>query len=325
MDRTLAWVHAQLRPGERVVSEEPLRGGWTSSMRRFGVRGPDGARDLVLRSFETAFFRRHAPGLLRREADVLTLLAGTGIAAAGLVAVDTTGEHCTHPSLLMTRLPGTLRLTDEGADARAVLLAQQLVDIHSVPVSTGDRPRAYQAWSAPDRVRIPEATRRPALWRRAVDVIRRDAPAHQGRFLHRDFHPGNVLFHRDPSGQVRISGVVDWVETSWGPADLDVSHCATALALLHGAAAGLRFPGLYASAGGQQAADPDDRLYWRLLDALGFAPDAEKVAGPWRECGRPDLTASLAAARLEDYLQGLLDAHPLPASRPRGRPEREGR
>ncbi|GAA1413638.1 hypothetical protein GCM10009639_67090 [Kitasatospora putterlickiae] len=155
---------------------------------------------------------------------------------------------------------------------------------------------------------MPPDTRRPGLWRRAVDVIRREPPAYAPCFLHRDFHPGNVLFEGDGDGQ-RISGVVDWVETSWGPADLDVAHCSTALALLHGVPAGMGFADRYLAAGGTLAEDARAHLYWRLLDALAFAPDAGKVAGPWRELGRTDLTPRLVAGRLEDYLQDLFDRY----------------
>jgi hypothetical protein len=49
----------------------------------------------------------------------------------------------------------------------------------------------------------------------------------------------DVLFTDTDDGP-RISGVVDWVETSWGPADLDVAHCSTNLVLLHGVPAGIR-------------------------------------------------------------------------------------
>ncbi len=107
----------------------------------------------------------------------------------------------------------------------------------------------------------------------------------------------------------RISGVVDWVETSWGPADLDVAHCATALALLHGVAEGMAFAGRYAAAGGSTTEDPGAHLYWRLLDALGYAPDAEKLAGPWRELGRTDLTPRVLAGRLEEYVEALLERY----------------
>ncbi|MEV7420990.1 aminoglycoside phosphotransferase family protein [Streptomyces sp. NPDC089919] len=319
---TRAWVERGLAPGERITAAERLRGGVTSEMRRLEVMGPpalmsppdgagppdlgvSGARSLVLRSFVKPFYRRHAEGLLNREADVLRLLAqAEGIPAARLVAVDATAAHCDDPSLLMTLLPGSVRITEEGAGARAGLLARQLVRIHGLAVAEADRPRVYEAWTTPERVTVPPSTRRPELWARAVDVIRQPPPRYEPRFLHRDFHPGNVLF-AGTGPSLRITGVVDWVETSWGPADLDVAHCATGLTLLHGVAAGMAFADRYEAAGGVLATGPD-HLYWRLLDVLAFAPNAEKVGVPWRALGRPDLTPPLLTSRLESYVSTLM-------------------
>ncbi|EFL43130.1 conserved hypothetical protein [Streptomyces griseoflavus Tu4000] len=111
-DTTRVWVQKALTAGERVEDVVRLRGGWTSQMRRLDVAGPAGRRSLVLRSFVKPFFVRHAEGLLNREADVLTLLADTAVPAAELVAVDATARHCDHPSLLMSLLPGTVRMDD---------------------------------------------------------------------------------------------------------------------------------------------------------------------------------------------------------------------
>jgi aminoglycoside phosphotransferase (APT) family kinase protein len=305
---TRSWVEKGLSQAERIEKVVRLRGGWTSEMRRLDLFGPSGRRSLVLRSFVKPFFVRHAEGLLTREAAILRLLGDTDVPAATLAAVDATAQYCDHPSLLMSLLPGTVRLSDQGADGRAELLAQQLVRIHQLSVTAQQRPRTYQAWASPERVTLPAATERPELWQRAVDVIRREPPAFQGCFLHRDFHPGNVLF-TGPDDDLQISGVVDWVETSWGPADLDVAHCSTALALLHGIPAGMRFADRYVAAGGTLAEDGTAHLYWRLLDALGFAPDAEKVAVPWRELGRVDLTASVLTQRLEGYIESLFSRY----------------
>lgn len=277
-------------------------------MRRLGVIGPDGRRKLVLRSFVKPFYARHAEGLLSREAEVLRLLGGTDVPAAALVDVDPTAACCDHPSLLMSLLRGSVRLDDDGVERRVDLLADQLVRIHRIEVSAGTRPRTWQPWTSPERVTPPGSTVRPELWRRAVDVIRRDPPAHEPCFLHRDFHPGNVLFDGD-GDDLRVSGVVDWVETSWGPADLDVAHCSTALALLHGAPVAMTFADRYVAAGGRLAPENAAHLYWRLLDALAFAPDAEKVAVPWRELGRSDLTPALLADRLEAYILALFERY----------------
>ncbi|TXL84515.1 phosphotransferase [Streptomyces sp. IB2014 016-6] len=302
--RTRGWVEGQV--GSPIEAVERLRGGWTSEMRRLRIGGEDGPRWFVLRSFVKPFFVRHAEGLLTREADVLRFLARTDVPVAELAAVDATAQHCDHPSLLMSLLPGAVRLGEEDADLRTELLARQLVGIHHVRVPAAARPRDYQAWTAPDRVLLPASSDRMDLWRRAVDIIRRDPPDYRPCFLHRDFHPGNVLF--DGYGtETRITGVVDWVETSWGPADLDVAHCSTALALLHGAGEAMRLAEQYTVAGGTLDSDPSAHLYWRILDALAFA-NVEKVALPWHELGRPDLTPALLTNRLENYLHELFRA-----------------
>jgi pimeloyl-ACP methyl ester carboxylesterase len=297
---TRAWLAKQLGNERSVTGSLPLSGGWSSQMRRLTV---DDGTELVQRTLVKPFFRRAGPGLLAREASVLALLGGQeGIPAPELVAVDATAEHCDHPTLLMSALPGRVRVDADDLDRRLDLLAAQLVRVHGVvPV---ERPRTYQAWTSPERVRTPDGP----LWERAVDVIRRDPPPYEGCFLHRDFHPGNVLF-TGAGPELRITGVVDWVETSWGPADLDVAHCSTALALLHGPAYGLDFRERYETHGGRDLADDPDHLYWRLLDALHYCPDAAKLAGPWRDLGRDDLTSEVLGERLEAYVDGLLQRY----------------
>ncbi|MFF4794438.1 alpha/beta fold hydrolase [Streptomyces sp. NPDC001276] len=297
---TRAWVAKQLGNGRSVADLRLLSGGWSSQMRRLTL---DDGTDLVQRTFVKPFFRHHGPGLLAREASVLALLAGQdGIPAPGFVAVDAPAEHCDHPTLLMSALPGRVRVDEDDLDRRLDLLAAQLVRVHGVVPA--ERPRPYHAWTSPERVRTPDGP----LWERAADVIRCDPPPYEGCFLHRDFHPGNVLFTGIGPG-LRITGVVDWVETSWGPADLDVAHCSTALALLHGPAYGLDFRERYEAHGGRDLAEDPDHLYWRLLDALHYCPDATKLAGPWRDLGRDDLTSEVLGERLEAYVDGLLQRY----------------
>ncbi|MGW6521058.1 phosphotransferase family protein [Streptomyces sp. NPDC054962] len=303
----LAWVGRHLDAGERIVRTEALHGGITAEMRRLTVGTRDGdTRDLVLRTFVDPSFMENAEELLHREAGVLALLAGTDVPAPEPVAVDPTAAQCEYPSLLMTHLAGRTVLDDEGLEARVPLLARQLVAIHAL--RPAERPQAYEAWTTADAVVPPEGAD-AAAWAAATDVIRRPAPPYEGRLLHRDFHPGNVLFDvapRSPAGP-RITGVVDWVQTSWGPADLDVAHCSTNLALLHGPAWGLRFATAYEEAGGVLAAAPSERLYWRLLDGLAFATGLQWVTRPWREAGRAELTTRAAEERLDAYVTALLD------------------
>nr|WP_206323519.1 phosphotransferase [Streptomyces sp. HNM0574] len=305
---TLDWVRRQLGYGERVVGAEVLRGGITAEVRRLGIRTPDGGtRHLVLRSFVEPFFVERAEEWMADEAEVLSLLAGTDVPAPALVAVDPDARCCEYPSLLMTHLAGRTVLEDEGVEARVPLLARQLVAIHAV--RPAQRPRQYETLTTADTVVVPRGAD-AAAWAAAVDVIRRPAPPGEGRFLHRDFQPGNVLFdvpQHGPAGP-RITGVVDWAATSWGPADLDVAHCSTILALLHGPEWGLRFAEAYREAGGALTTAAGERLYWLVRDGLAFSEEVQAVARAWREAGRPDLTTRAVEQRLDAYVTALMDA-----------------
>ncbi|WP_219819218.1 phosphotransferase family protein [Streptomyces lydicamycinicus] len=297
-----------LEAGERIVRTEALHGGITAEMRRLSIGTRDGGtRHLVLRSFLDPFYVGHAEEWLNREAGALTLLAGTGVPAPGLVAVDPTAAHCEYPSLLMTHLAGRTVFDDEGLATRVPLLARQLVAIHALrPV---ERPRKYVAWTTADTVVVPKGAD-AAVWAAAIDVIRKPAPPYEGRFLHRDFQPGNVLFDVPLPGaaDARLTGVVDWAATSWGPADLDVAHCSTNLALLHGPAWGLRFAEAYEEAGGVLATAASERLYWRVRDGLACSEEVQQVAQPWRKAGRTELTTRVVEERLDAYVTALMDA-----------------
>ncbi|WP_442818085.1 phosphotransferase [Streptomyces sp. NBC_01224] len=83
----------------------------------------------------------------------------------------------------------------------------------------------------------------------------------------RDFHPDNDLFTGTGDGP-EVSAVVDWVETSWGPADLDVAHRSTALALLHSVPAGMQFADRCVVRGGALAEDRGPRAPRRRVHAL---------------------------------------------------------
>ncbi|WP_236578395.1 phosphotransferase family protein [Streptomyces tendae] len=301
---TLAWVSRHLETGERIVGTEALHGGLTAEMRRLTIGRPDGGtRDLVLRTFVGT---EHAEDWLHREVGALTTLTETGVPAPGLVAVDPVAAQCEYPSLLMTHLAGRTVLDDEGVRLRLPVLARHLVSIHALrPV---ERPRNYVALTTADTVVTPGGAD-AAAWAAAIDVIRGPVPPWEGRFLHRDFQPGNVLFEAacpSPSGP-RITGVVDWAGCSWGPADLDVAHCSTVLALLHGPAWGLRFAEAYEEAGGALAASASERLYWRVRDGLACSEEVRSVVRPWREAGRTDLTARVVQERLDAYVTALMN------------------
>jgi hypothetical protein len=99
----------------------------------------------------------------------------------------------------------------------------------------------------------------------------------------------------------RITGVIDWAETSWGPPDLDVMHSRANFVMLHDVDSAVAFSNAYRWHGGMLDDDQDAELFWAVSDILGFLPDpAEIIAALIRH--RRDLTAEVVRERLEHLL-----------------------
>lgn len=295
-----AWVadHA----GAAVTAAAPMTGGYSSRM--LGLTHEDGRR-TVLRQLVLQPWRRHAVGLLNREAGVQRMLSGSPVVAPAPLAVDADGEATGDPSLLMTRLPGGIDLVRHD-DRFLEALATTLVDIHAFTPEPSSWPRDYQSWAFEEKRQVPPWSADDAAYAEAFTLLAGPVPTYRRTFLHRDFQPGNVLWQDGT-----VTGVVDWVETSTGPADLDVAHCASNLATLHGAPVGREFRDVYVAAGGRLAEDRDARAYWQVLDLVGFLPAGGRESGTtgdtmvatWRAHGRADLTPDLARRRREDLLR----------------------
>lgn len=278
-EQALAWAAEQL--GSPVVDVRPLVGGRTSTMLALGDAA---GGQSVLRLITEEPWRTHGAGLAAREAQVQEQLATRSVPAPHSLALDAEGDEAGHPAHLMTLLPGRV---DRGRASEQDLLqlARLLAKIHAVEVDPP--PRDYQPWAFEEKYVVPAWASSPGPWHEAFDLLRDEPPSYDPTFLHRDPHLGNVLWDGP-----RISGVVDWVETSTGPAWLDVAHCRTNLAVDHGSEVADRFGELYAALTGRE---PEP--WWDVLDAVGFLPRP----------GTPDFTDDPARlARLDAHLGHLL-------------------
>jgi aminoglycoside phosphotransferase (APT) family kinase protein len=125
------------------------------------------------------------------------------------------------------------------------------------------------------------------LWERAVLRTTTARPTGPGVLIHRDFHPGNILW----TG-ARVTGVVDWVNACLGPAEVDTAHMRVNLAVLDDVATADRVvPG-----------DPA----WDIEAAFGFLDwgsraEIDAWPGPW-----PVLDAPTARTRLEAFVAEAL-------------------
>jgi aminoglycoside phosphotransferase (APT) family kinase protein len=100
-------------------------------------------------------------------------------------------------------------------------------------------------------------------------------------FIHRDFHPWNVLWNG------AVAGVIDWSQASIGPVGMDVAHCRANLTIGFGTEAADDFRLRWEADTG--TAHP---VYWDLVTCIDFLPD-------WRPSPRGN-------GRLEEWVRHLL-------------------
>jgi aminoglycoside phosphotransferase (APT) family kinase protein len=155
----------------------------------------------------------------------------------------------------MTRLPGAI----EWAPADLEGFLTSLAALPAPPVGPGIpgyRPYALQTH------RPPAWMTRPHVWERGFALFDEPPPRAERRCIHRDFHPGNVLWSAGA-----VSGVIDWPNASVGSPGADVGHCRMNLARVLGLDAADRFLDL---CGGPAGYDP----YWDIVATLGGFDDA---------------------------------------------------
>jgi aminoglycoside phosphotransferase (APT) family kinase protein len=254
--RALAWCEEVT--GARVAAVRALDGGMSSAVHALDLA--DG-RALVLRRFVRAEWLEEEPDVPYREPAALELLRDRPLPAPRLVASDPTGVAGGDPAVLMTRLPGVIEWAPADLDGFLRGLAALLPAIHATPIAPSLP--AYEPYAL-ETDRPPAGTARPEVWERGFAVFDDPPPTAERRFIHRDFHPGNVLW---TGGEV--TGVVDWASTSVGSPSADVGHCRVNLAGVLGLEAADRFLELCGIG--------DYHPYWDVVAALGGF-DAETLA-----------------------------------------------
>ncbi|WP_248925250.1 phosphotransferase family protein [Paenibacillus hamazuiensis] len=295
-DLVLGWVMDVAGAGAEVRSVRPLHGGMSALVHSVSVQVNGETKHFVLRRFHDREWLRNEPDLARHEAESLRRAARTGLPTPQLVAFDETGSECGIPAVLMTRLDGAVRLQPQNMDRWLNGLAQALVRIHAL--DAGDFPWTYYTYNDVASLSVPSWSRFPELWESAIRIVQGPRPEFKPCFIHRDYHPTNVLWSAGA-----VSGVVDWVNACRGPAGIDIGHCRLNLARLFGVAEADAFLSAYGiCAGSAFRYDP----YWDLLSLIEALPGPPGVYPGWTALGVTGLTDRLMIERLDAYLKSLL-------------------
>lgn len=317
-DEVQRWLQASLGDQFKLTEVEKLLGGISSSM--YAVHGIEQASAkrtaYVMRVVLPTDFLTEDVGILEREAATLRKLASLpqlaahwqNKAGAGAmlspycIDYDATGAEAGYPALLMSLLPGKVDLPQQPGEAWLTDLAQAIAPLHQVTSGLTEFPWRYERYASDDLVRQHSAlhwSRQPECWNELIEHALQPAPVYTPCFIHRDYHPTNVLWDE----QQRVAGIVDWVNGCIGPAAIDVGHCRMNLVQMYGVEAANTFLAAYRKANPTFKYDP----YWdiiSLFDMTAFG-DIDVYEG-WTALGFQGLTAQIIQDRIEQYATYLL-------------------
>jgi aminoglycoside phosphotransferase (APT) family kinase protein len=280
-----------------VIAVTAMSGATSSVLHSIDVRNADGVRSLLLRRFTDREWTKREPDVAIREARSLQHATRAGLPAPELVAVDAKGEHCGVPATLVSVLAGNVSLEPTNYELWLDGLANAAAQIHRV--DAGGFPWKYRRYNDAEPLAVPRWSREPDAWKRAIDIVNGSQPSFRECFIHRDYHPSNVLWHDGA-----VSGVVDWVNGCRGPAGIDVAWCRHNLANLHSVGVADDFLAAYIRRTG---ADFEYDPYWDLMTVVEMLPGPPAMYEGWRAMGVKHIPNAIILERLDAYVASVVD------------------
>lgn len=295
-DQVLQWVISSVDSRATIEDIHRLPGSTSSDVYSVSLVIQGEIREYVLRRFTNRSWLEEEPDLAKHEAESLRIASKTRTNTPAIIAYDETGDICGISSVLMTKVEGEVDLLpgikmDDWIDE----LAKTLAAIHTVEAA--EFAWNYFSYNDIKTINIPKWSSQPLLWKKLLEIVRVQRPETKLCFIHRDYHPTNVLWKNG-----KISGVVDWVNACRGPAGIDVGHCRLNLARLYGIASADAFLTAYQSYGGSDFTyDP----FWDLVSLVDGGPP-EVYAG-WPVFGVNELTNDVIVERTDQFLISLMN------------------
>lgn len=277
----IGWVESVT--DAKVSAWAVLRGGTSSAMYSIDLDDTAMSR-LVLRCYVRPELNEEEPDLAGRECAALQVAATTNLATPELIAFDANGDIVGVPAVLMTWLPGQVVWDPKGPMRWLARLAEILPAVHEAERT---RPGLGEYFNYEQHsYDPPKWAADPKVWERAVAIFHGPVLETDRCFVHRDYHPGNVLWHRG-----RITGVVDWQSACIGPPSIDTAHCRANL---------LRYAPDLADAFTRFVEDSTGRTFHPWADIATIIGMLDGLRGtPPRQRGRRAIEKALADAVLE--------------------------
>lgn len=259
----------------------------------------DGKRlQLILRRFDNREWLGLEPDLVGHEAAALAWASNVKVPVPTLIAFDSDGSECGMPATLSTRLPGSPNLRPTDFSNWVFEMATAALEIHRLDAD--GFPWTYRRYNEKVPLRVPRWSRQPEAWREAIKIVNGPVPSARDCFIHRDFHPSNIVWADD-----KVSGVVDWVNACRGPAGIDVGWCRHNLANLYSVEVADQFLRAYIHVAGDEFIyEP----YWDLMTVVELLPGPPQMYQGWRAEGFPAISDATMRDRVDRYVVSVVKA-----------------
>jgi aminoglycoside phosphotransferase (APT) family kinase protein len=294
-DDVQTWIEKST--GGRVTSAALLPGATSSELHSVEVECDDiRLRSLVVRRYTDKAWVKREPDVATREAASVRHATTAGLPTPELIACDADGSECGAPATLVTMVRGEVVLWPESFSDWLQGLAHAAARIHAVDAE--GFPWKYRRYNDRTELAVPKWSKQPEAWQKAIEVVQGPAPEYRECFVHRDYHPNNVLW-----SDGRVTGIVDWVNGCKGSAGIDVAWCRHNLAILHGLLAAEEFLSAYSAAAGPAFVyDP----YWDLMSVVELLPGPPSMYEGWRTSGVAEIGDELIRERLDLYVASVV-------------------
>jgi aminoglycoside phosphotransferase (APT) family kinase protein len=291
----LDWLARSIEADPQDLTLTPLNGSTTSSVFLIEASPRSNSQRFVLRVLDNPNWLTAEPDLAQHEAAALNTAQRAGLNAPGLVAYSSTDVGFGVPVVLMTFVEGKVDLQPTDFQNWITALADELASIHRhTAIDFGWQ---YQSWVDQTTFATVPWTTIPEIWERAIDLWRGPRLFAPNVFIHRDYHPMNVLWRNN-----KISGVVDWINACQGPAGVDVAHCRTNLALMFGVSEADHFLEAYCKINPSFEYTP----YWDLDSLFDMCIPQPTFYSPWQDFGLDLLSTETLQHRIDAYLKSVM-------------------
>ena len=290
----LAWLADSTRIPTQQLNINKLKGSTSSSVFLIQSHSGTGVR-FVLRVLDNAEWVAEEPDLAAHETAALEQAHKAGLRAPRPITSASHDVGFSAPVVLMSFIEGKIELRPASLAHWLNGLATELANIHQH--SAEGFAWQFRSWVKRDVLKTPPWSTMPHLWERAIEVHQAGAPMQRQVFIHRDYHPTNVLWQHD-----QVSGVVDWINACRGPAGVDVAHCRSNLALMLGVDAADHFLQSYGNAADGFEYQP----YWDLDSMLDAWIGGPGFYEPWQEFGLDVIAPDEIRQRADAYLASVL-------------------